>query len=259
MKRIHIALAAMLIASGLPGADGIEYLKTMHYIDVVTVTPTNLSLKFKTVLGDIRIIQDDSWRKYDDALKTNASAVPWRLTSEFIQNDEPLILPPEQETRMSRADSGLVLILTPVFFKNQQNGFKITSIRFDSRIGRRMNDHGYIALSDTPVQMGDEDVKMIMDKERWERFEPPAKPEVKGGAMVSPPSREAVQPVPQATPSEPPAVTPSASPPEEMPDDVAEDEPSEEKNKASNFWLYVIISFCALSVIFYFLRRKTIS
>ena len=162
MKKCCMVLTATLVACSVSGMDGVEWLKNHDWFDVVSVTSTDLTLKVKN--GSLTITQDDSYRKYTESVKTNAWATPWRKSSDYIANDEALILTPDQETRFSLEMCAVTL--SPASFKNKQKGFRVKKRIYGHSDGKSIHT-AYIALSDTPVEMGEDDVEMVMDDGKW--------------------------------------------------------------------------------------------
>jgi len=196
--------------------NGLELLLMWGNIDSVSGSPKNLTITFR---GEMFVTHNGVTRR----------------ATEYIENNEALILTPGQEASFSDGFHAYAHLI-PVSFKNKRKGFKV--IDGFSFSGDERRDVGYVALGDTLTPVSEEEMDMVMENGEWKKFER------EDGAQVSPPSREAVQPVVQETPPE------SVEPP----DNIAEDEPSEEKNKANNFWLYALIPL-ALALL-YFIRKK---
>ena len=246
MKMGCTVLAVVLSASGIFGMDGMEWLGNGTWFDVVSASPTNLTLKFK---GRFGIHQNDVWRR----------------TAEYIENDEMFILTPDQRTRFVSRHASITL--DPVSFRGQHKGFRITD-RHNPPISHwhlARTNFFYVALSDTPVQVGEDDVEMIMENGEWKTYEKPqSAPKEEGGAQVYLPSPEPVQSIAAETPPEPPAV-PTPEPVEaQVPvledgaPDIAdgEDGQSEEKSKTNNLWLYALIPLVLSAAALYFIRRR---
>jgi hypothetical protein len=87
MKKCVVGIVIGLLASTMQGMDGIEFLKKHPWFDVVSVTSTNLILKVKS--GDIGITQSHGTQRVS------------RRSSEYIENNEDLVLFPDQETSTS--------------------------------------------------------------------------------------------------------------------------------------------------------------
>jgi len=205
-----LILTCALFMSNVLGTDGIPFLEGRF--PVFSVTPTNLTVTFQP--NHARLI-----------IK-HMRGVPGRL-SEY---GEELVLTLNQETILTDGRHG-TQILTPVSFKNQQKGFRITNTFFFPGRGTTTNI-AYVALSTTLTRMREEDVEMIMEAGEWVKYGKPqpetekgetTSPVKKGGAATLPPSRDDGQGNAQSKP---------------------------------NLWLYVGVSLCALCAILYFLRRK---
>jgi len=217
--------------------NGLELLLMHSGIDSVSATSENLTIAFRS--GGFMLRHNGVWRR----------------AAEYIENNEALILTPDQEVSFSDGLHAYTRI-APVSFKNKKKGFRIIDVFFFSGDERR--DIAYVALSDKPIEVSEEDVEMVMENGEWKTFER------EGEVATSPPSREAVKTITQTKPSEPPAVIPPES--SEVPDVVAEDEtlvivtgdePSEEKSKATTFWLYIgILSALCAGVVLWRIRRK---
>ena len=154
MKKNCFFIIAVLLANKMVGMNGIEYLQNHRWFDVVSVTPTNLSLKL--ISDNLYIDNDDLKRKYQ-----NPKAPPFapfdRRSSEFIKNNELLVLTPDQVTTFSTRRHSL-LYFTPVLFKTQEKGFQI---RMEVHYLETTTTTMYFALSDTPKEVDEDDVEMI--------------------------------------------------------------------------------------------------
>jgi len=203
--------------------NGVELLLMYGIIDTFSVTSTELTLTFRASLCSV------------DYNGTR------RGTTEYAENNEALILTSDQGANISDGYHSS-LIFTPVSFKDKRKGFRIINQAILIPFGGGVKHwFGYIALSDTPVEVGEDDVEMILEGGEWVKFEgnkdwetaltwaPPV--EEKGEAQETPPIIE-----------DPVTVTQ-----DETPANVAENESSEGKSKATTFWLYAIIPLCLLA------------
>jgi len=203
-------------------SDGISALKRFGF-DPVSVTPKSLSLWLKPQSQDF-VVELEGVK---------------RLSAEYKENNEPLVLFAGQSARIVNEQKDFIttLVFTPVLFKNHRKVFggiipsrPLDGFRLMLKAHRRddgsewMADTRYIALSDTPILMGEAE----LDDSK--------KPQ------VSQPSRKKPVNVTKA----------------KIPDKITEDEPNEEKNKANIFWLYAIIPLCLLAIL-YLMRRKPAS
>ena len=225
MKKIIVSAVSLLTVAAQGADDGLEFLKGVGFFDSVMVSSTNLTLKFK-----------DSDRLF---VREKQKDVPPYKTSRLPERGETISLIPDLETRLTDGRH-VSFIFIPVEYRQKQRGFKIIDVfRWNEP---KTNSITYIALSDTPVQVGEDDVEMILENWEWKPYKKPqSTPKEKNEVQKPPPSPE--EPV-TVTQDEPPA-------------NIAEDgQPSEEPSKASNRWLYALIPLCALVAILCFLRRK---
>jgi len=286
-----IVCTVLLLANSIVGMDGIEYLKKGTWFGDVSVTSTSLVLKIKD--DSMIIVQDDSYRKYCEAVLTNAWAKPWRQAAEFVENDKALLLTPDQETHFM--GHGGTLFLSPVSYKNKQQGFRVLEKFYNHRGKDWVTfNTAYLALSDTPMEVGEDDVEMVMDKGKWvtardwrknmeldEKYGWPASHLVQYAEKIMREAKEGELLVHEPTISniwnklvedgiiktntvekEGKAVSPSqkkkgriaASLPSREGND--EEQRRGETSSPYRLWLYVGVSLCALCAILYFLRRK---
>ena len=186
----------------------------------------------------------------------------------------------------------LRLILTPVSFKNQNRGFRVTQWHTGSGMRKQRPVIAYLALSETPMRVSEDDVEMSMDNGVW------VKPEDSRSLDLEKLGWDAERMVLNAERimqdaewmanilndgvsanlwnilvekglikqnGEPQkendvALQPAPEAPVDSmqgapPVDVTEDVQDEAKNKASPFWLYTVVALGLLAVL-YFLRRK---
>ncbi|MCL1888667.1 MAG: hypothetical protein FWF96_07345 [Kiritimatiellaeota bacterium] len=99
MKKNCLFFTIFLFAHGSLGMDGIEWLKTSPWVDVVSVSSTNLLLQFK--MNHLGVVQHDMYDKYLEDVKTNAWASPSRRSSEYIINNELCILTSDGQTLLT--------------------------------------------------------------------------------------------------------------------------------------------------------------
>ena len=158
MKKKCIIIASMLLANSTYCMDVVEYLKIRT--GSVSVTPTNLVIKL--------VPTRDHW-----AAVVNANGE--RSWGEFVEQDEAVIINAGQWTIFGRRNG--LLILTPVIFKDQRQGFRITDLPTgDAAYANDLSTPTtitYFALGDIADEMGEEDVEMTMDMTtgEWERIE----------------------------------------------------------------------------------------
>jgi len=217
-KYVFGVVVTTLLISDVFGIDGVEYLKNSDLFESVSVTQTNLSLMFAPP-PPLR----SAVRQGDGG---------FRDISEYITNGKAWVLTPDQTARISFMDHAF-LDFTPVSFKNQQKGFKILKTSYWFPGPTVTNAIAYLALSDTPVEVGEDDVEMIMEKGEWVKYGKP-QPETEKSKTTSPVKRG------EAT-----AFLSSH-----------DREQGNAPSKPNSLWLYVAISLCLLSATLYFLRRK---
>jgi len=220
MKKCVFCVIVLLFSSGVQGMDGIRFLESCGWFESVTISSTNLAVKLQ--VGSFYVSQGDAQVR--------------RRASEYIENDDMLILTPDKETRFS-VRHGRAL-WTPISFKNNLKGFRIITTSYWFPGPTVTNAIAYLALSDTPIEVGEDDVEMIMEDGEWVKYEN-KQPVItsgaeKGRAMVSPPSRKG-----------------------KLGKGKEESGLEEEgQSKSNTLWLYVGVSLCALCAILYFIRRK---
>ena len=249
--KYYIVLVVALLADSVVGMDGIEYLKNNRNFDSVIATSTNLSLTFRSFGAGFYIVQGGDYEK-----------------SRWLELGEEFALIPNQETLLTEGRH-FKLIFTPVLYKNQLRGFRIADITFGAvarnESGFRVNSLAYLALSDTPVDVGEEDVWIIMEDGEWKEVE--AKQDTANMLPVE---------VPEAAPPNIAEVEPVINPIEEIASPLLEEEilidPAADiagepaplspvvtdEAKPSRLWLYLggigIFLFCC--AIAYVTKRK---
>ena len=263
MKTRMIAAAVGSLACYAQGTDGMDFFKDRRLFESFSVTSTNISVRFTppTLV---------SWR----VITRSHGSYESRRTKDYLEKNEDWILTPDQETVLG-GGGHITYYFTPVSFKDQRKGFRIMDVTYALRsYGRETNSVAYVALSDTPVAVGEDDVEMILvtklnssgyaDEVAWKKYEETDKVVLFQPTKPSPPNPEPVQPAAVETPPEPPAVPPpepvEAQAPvlEDGTPDIAdgEDGQSEEKSETGNLWLYALIPLFAFFVILYFIRRR---
>ena len=129
---------------------GVDFLKTSGIFESVTPTPTNLIIK----VGSHR---SSSWRV------TSPGKSP-QIHRE-LPPDGTLVVLPDQTAQFGMRN--LRLILTPVSFKNQHRGFRVTQWHTGSGMRKQWPVIAYLALSETPMSVSEDDVEMSMDNGVW--------------------------------------------------------------------------------------------
>jgi len=199
----------------------------------VSVTPTNLVLEISP--------SRSLWTWNGDDTKDD------RLT----EYGEELLLTPDKKTTLSDGRH-VDVIFTPATFQNQMKGFRILHVMDDRLGGYITTCLGYVALSDPPTEVHEDDVEMIMESKRdsigvytgemkWKAYEK-SQPVPKAESEVQEPSPNREEPVTATQ--------------DKVPVNVAEDGQDEEKSKASSLWLYALIPLCLLAVLWVVKRRR---
>ena len=251
MRMKHcMALVAALLAGGAHGMGGVEWLNNFLIFDSVVVTSTNMVLKTSASLNSmwaIRVHGEEDRR------------MPW------LDRNEEIVLVPDKEVSLSESHAGV--IFTPVSFKNQMKGFRIHYAIFFG--GMETKSVTYLALSDTPVQVGEEDVEMILngvrnefgrlrDAAKWKPFEAADK------ARLGPPLEAILRSIeankrwkqaPQPSPEPPPEPPPAARKAEPQ-TAAAEDAQPEAESQARTLWLYTLVPLCVALAALWLVRKK---
>jgi hypothetical protein len=152
MKKNCIALTAMLVASSMTGMDAVTYLQGMDWFETISVSQTNVTLKFKESSLYVRI--------------NNHKGELISRSEVYISEKKDWVLTPDQTIIIEDYSHprGWIL-LKPVSFKNQQKGFSINELK----IVPLTNHVAYLALSDTLAEVGERDVQKVMEGKEWKR------------------------------------------------------------------------------------------
>ena len=244
MRKSCLIVAVALLVITVRGDDDLAWLEQFYCIKSIKRTPTHLVIKF-TSEGALTVV--------------SPKGKPGRLTSEYAEKGEDLILDPVCEIALSDMHHFSVSF-TPVLYKNKMKGFRIVD-RFDARAfgdGIITNNLVHVALGKKNVKVGEEDV--------LEDLIPPRPPELSREVlkeilkaeekqreeikrMTSLPNHEEVVAITKIE-------EPTAGMKIESSAAIAEDEPAEEKRTIPSGWLYSLIPLCILAAL-YFLRRRT--
>jgi len=132
--------------------DNLAWLEEVWFIDSVAVTPTNVAITVNSTAPYFFVATGNYWR---DSLA-------------YAKNYETLFLTPTYETVFSDGYRGTI-IFTPVTFANQLKGFKIFTEKDARTFGNDVitNYVAFVALSETPVKVGEGDVVMMMVDGEW--------------------------------------------------------------------------------------------
>ena len=251
MRMKHcMALVAALLAVGAHGMGGIEWLNKFGIFESVVATPTNMVLRTSGSLSSL-------W-----AIRTHGEEdrrMPW------LDRNEEIVLTPDKEVRLSGSHANV--FFTPVSFKNQMKGFRV---RHDILWGgSETKSVTYLALSDTPVQVGEEDVEMILngvrnefgrlrDAAKWKPFEAADK------ARLGPPLEAILRSIeankrwkqaPLPSPEPPPEPPPAARQAEPQ-TAAAEDAQPEAQTEARTLWPYALIPPVLLAALWVARKRR---
>ena len=213
-----------LIWDVLSQMNGVELLLTCGVIDSVSVTSTELTIMFKR--GGFRVEHNGTSRS----------------TAEYAEANEPLILTPDQGASISDGYHSS-LIFTPVSFQDKRKGFRVICQANLLSVGDGLKHwFGYVALSDTPVEVGEDDVEMILEGGEWIPFE--------GNTIWQ--DRPGWKNRNEAETSEAQETPPII----EDPETATQDEGRATASAPSRLWLYVVIALCTLSAVLWLARKK---
>ena len=164
MKKSCFVLSLFLFVHGALGMDVIEWLNTSGWGEVVSVSSTSLLFQFK---GDsFGIFQGDLDYKYWEIFKPYEPKSTYRRSSEYIKNNELLVITPDGATRLGGGHH-VHIDFIPVSFRNQHKGLKILRVSYEYET----IIIGYLAFSDTPMEVGEEDVEMIWKEGEFRTLE----------------------------------------------------------------------------------------
>ena len=135
-------------------ADGMEFLKSHGLFDSVAVTPAGLAVK-------VGARDSLSW----EVMATGEDQEAPRS----LEPGEEIAILPGQTVRFGARSQRLTF--TPVSFKSQHKGFRVTRWHTGSGIKKQKPVIAYIALSDTPVAVGEADMEATLDDGEWVRPE----------------------------------------------------------------------------------------
>jgi len=158
--KYYIGIGALVFANSAEGTDALTYLQGRGWFETITVTSTNIVFKCNTSHPDSYPL---------DIVATGEDMGTIYYPKGNTKNNEDLILPLGRTIWVSESprarDKKGGIRFTPVVFKNQLNGFRITEI---NNFGREITKIAYLALNDTPVEVDEDDVEKIM---LWRRRE----------------------------------------------------------------------------------------
>ena len=240
--KYYVGLIAMLVVNTMQGAnrsDFVEKFDPTGWYASISVTSTNLVLEFRPDMPRVPI-----------------RLFPQRRSRRSDPN-EKLVLFPDQKTSLAFGRHGSTVFI-PVAFKNQHKGFQILKIADLRSVGRDITTNAmYVALSDTPMDVGEEDVESIMEWVRGEdrNWHGEWKPYVPSQPIIEKDDNATLEEIPSVIKIE---VTPSV-----VTTSTHDDLPpvTVTETKPTNLWLYLgigaILGVCAIVWIAYKKRKAT--
>ena len=178
--RMKYFITLILLAHNVRAEWVVEWFKRYaRSIDVITVTSTNLSVRFKEAWFFVA-----SDKRAEDGRRLHSG--------DYIKNNEALVLTPDSN-EVCLFSHHTQIRFTPVSYKGQREGFQIAEVADHRSFGSALftSKVTYVALSDTPMEMSEEDVEMIKVCKRdsegnfyggeWKAYAPP-QPVPKGEA-----------------------------------------------------------------------------
>ena len=240
MKIKHCIIIFLIVLTN--SVHGMNEAVAYHFpwSSFVSATPTNLVLKFHSYGSRAWLIGQDIDR--------------------LLEYDEEFMLFSNQEMKLTDGRH-IRIIFTPASFQNQLNGFRVMAKYDDRRGGWPTVYLAYIALSDTPIEMSEEDVLMIMENGEWVEV----KAEEKENTIQEQPPAPTIEALAEA--EIPPEVVLEPLPIAEEPatEEIALQNESEENllsaeetlpTSSNRFWLYGIALLLILLATPYFVRKK---
>ncbi|MCL2104556.1 MAG: hypothetical protein FWH21_05835 [Kiritimatiellaeota bacterium] len=208
-------------ASVVSIAQGMYEVETLRggCVEAAFATPTNLVIKLNSLASGfyLETLETDTPLSVDGREILPAPSDVKR--SRRLSGNETLVLTPDRKTILSERHSSW--FFTPVLLKNKHKGFRVFVVNSDFG-GWRTNDITYVALRETPVQVGAGDVKKLIV------------------IPTSPDPDDLFWPYAQ-----------------EMANETKIRAGVTQASQPNRLWLYVGISFCVLLAILYFIRRKS--
>ena len=276
MKKCIIGVIVALSIHGLYGMDIVEFWENVRIVDSATVSSRDITLNLSS-----------RW-----SLSSWGGWVPGEQRHFDVVSGGKVVLAPDQATVLGTRHAQITF--TPVSFKTRHKGFRMERLLFGAGtlIGRPA-DIAYIAFSDSPLTVGENDVVMVMENGEWVKAENSRSleiaklgwnaedlineaetimqsPEMMASVLAHPKSAQLWKTlierglIGQNAKSESPGPVEKSPVSEEpitateTPANIAEGEqgePSEANPKIPSLWPYALIPLGLLAV-FYFLRRK---
>ena len=217
MKKI--VAAVVLSINGLYGMGVAEFWERAGIVDSVSVTSRDMTLTLSS----------------HNSMSSWGIWIPGEQRGRDVVPGEKVAIPPSQAIVFQGRHAHITF--TPVSFKTQHKGFRMerTVLGFSSSAGRPA-DIAYIAFSDAPLSVGEDDVEMILEGGEWKKFKAPP----------SPPSPEKPQP----------AVRKKLFPPGRAGAGVTGDAPDTVSRRLPYLWLGLGIILCALVALFAVRKKR---
>jgi len=145
--KLYLLSVGVLFANNSVAMDGVEYLESLDFVAGFTISSTSLDLTFN--------------------LQKNFLL---NMKGRWLEHDEKLSLTPDYQVQFGDGRH-LEWRFKPVIFKSQHKGFRIVYWVTGAFVHRHTPVITYIALSDTPIKVDEEDVEMVMDDGKWVKIE----------------------------------------------------------------------------------------
>jgi len=170
MKKHHfLFLTLALLANHAYGAD--EPNPKISWLNFVSLTPTNVVFKWPLNHTERPLNRTDllMWETYVQLPTTK----PAQLHK--INPGDDVLIPLDKEIGISDVFRINKVIYTPIMLKNQQKGFRITYLSQSNRYLHStlgyIASFRHVALNETPVQVDDSEVLMILENGKWKSIE----------------------------------------------------------------------------------------
>ena len=265
MKKKSVFVSVIFLATSILGLEPSEMVRLFR----ASLTNAVPWVEFEELVINHKDLLEDAMSRMNGLelmlMYSNIDSAEVTSTNLIItfRNMDTLVLPADKEATIVQHRQGALLAI-PVLFKNKKKGFRITDSF--AHLADEMHNVGYVALSDTPIEVSEKDVEMIMKNGEWktakeyysivERQNRLQELRLKYNDKRS--EAEKIFQGEELT-NRLAAIEHEAKLEWER---IESGEPSEGRATASppsRLWLYALISFCALSAVFYFLRRKKVN
>jgi len=153
MKKFFCTAVVASCFGAAHGQEGIVFLK--ERFETVSITSSNISVKFKSPGGGYSV------SFYCNPPEWDHPPPEHRWATEYIENNEPLVLTPDKKVILNDGGHGAT-VFEPVAFISKHKGFRITDTNDRKWGDGRTSNVVYVALSNTPVQVGEKDVAEVL-------------------------------------------------------------------------------------------------